>query len=174
MRSFKAGLGSLARTGMGATLVMTAAIARSDSARSVAMAVDMMPPFPTRKSAPLSCPTVGYSITPSPASRTTVDTDNNLIVALGCFRRDIAPIEIALNELDSPFLGRPVAAAATGLEHDQIARIERIAFRFAHCDGRAVALRKHRHEPWQSRLPAHHAPRRKFGAVQIRVQKARL
>src|SRR5258708_23767576 len=64
--------------------------------------------------------TLAIVASPSPRHRA-IGPDAHIIVAHRCFRRNKAGTEITLDQLQRALGGRPVAAATTGLDADEIA-----------------------------------------------------
>src|SRR5260370_33324222 len=56
--------------------------------------------------------------------RLSVAADRDAIVALGFNRRDVAGIEIALDQLERALGRRPVASSAAGLDADELTRLQ--------------------------------------------------
>src|SRR5262249_15303972 len=96
--------------------------------------------------------------------RLSVSVDRNSIVLLGRNRRDVASVEMALDERERSLGRRPVAAATTGLDTDEVAGLQLIGILLLDAAlPRLAGL--HQGEPPGLAFPAAvHAPGRILGA----------
>src|SRR5207244_3181260 len=102
-----------------------------------------------------------------------IGSDAHIIVAPGRLRRNIAGVEIALDQVERALGRRPVAAATSGLDTNEIARREPEAFLLpdrSHCAGLTI----HNCETaGRALFSVLHAPGRKTRTVKIGLQFAR-
>src|SRR5262249_26274293 len=99
--------------------------------------------------------------------------DRDAIVLLRRNRRDVAGIEIALDERERPLGRRPVATATTGLDTDEIAGLQLIGVFLLDAALLRLAGLHECKPPRLALLAALHAPGRIFGAVEIGAKQAR-
>src|SRR5262249_20673328 len=106
------------------------------------------------------------------SSRLAVSSDCDVIVLLCRNRRDVARIEIALDECERPLGWLAIAAATAGLDADEVARLQLIGVLLL--DAALLRLAGlHECEPTGlAFLATLHAPGRIFGAIEIGAEQA--
>src|SRR5215510_7724915 len=113
-----------------------------------------------------------FFASPSPGHRA-IGPDVHIIVARRRVRRNIAGIEIALDQLQRTLVGRAIAAPATGLDADEVSRRQPEALLLLDRSHRAGFAVDEREAARLALLPALHTPGRKARAVEVGLQLAR-
>src|SRR5437764_7911789 len=102
-----------------------------------------------------------------------VVADHNAIIAHGRLCRNVTGIEIALNEIERPLAGWPIATASACLDQDEIAGREPQALLLLDRSCLAGAAVDKREAAGLSFPAALHAPGRKARAVEVGLHLAR-